>query len=159
VPGAHSTSTTTTTATTTTTTATHSSHSGAGVCAYLDDATASQVAGTDVTLVSGTGTVGGESLCIYGMNDNGATMTMQVTQLQGDAKTGVEKILVGLADFQSVSGVGDAAAVAFADAVVEFAFAKGSLLVTISADGGTGADPGAVEKRIEAFARQVAGVM
>jgi hypothetical protein len=135
------------------------SQRSAGVCAYLDNATASQVAGAPVTFVSGTGAVGGESLCIYGNSDQGATMTMQVTSIHGDAKTGVETVLVGMQDFQAVPGIGDAAAVAFADTVVEFAFAKGELLVVISADGGTGAEPGAVEKRVEAFARQVAGVM
>ena len=136
-----------------------SSHSGSGACAYLDDPTASQVAGASVSLVSGSGSVGGPSQCIYGNNGAGATMAMQVNVLHGDGKAALDAFFAGIGIYQTVSGVGDTAGVNISDAIVSFAFTKGTLLVVISSDGGTGADTGSVEKRVEAFARQVAGAM
>jgi hypothetical protein len=132
-----------------------------GVCAYLDDAVASDVAGAPVELVSGTGAMGGDSQCIYGNNDQGSTLTMAITDVHGDAKTALENFFAGMGGvFQPDSRIGaDAAGVTIADTIVELAFVKGTVLVTISADGGTGADPNAVQTRVEVMASQIAAAL
>ena len=125
-------------------------------CVLLSQAQATQIVGTEVVKVSGSG-AGAASTCLYRSTGTGASLVITVTQVpSGFAKTAVQQALLNKSGLTTLTGIGDAAGETQDANDVTIAFAKGQAFVILAASSAT-LSGAAMAPKLESLAKSIAG--